>query len=207
MALARGATSETSIVKQLTETLGNNNLTAFRVLSSYFNAMSRAPHILLVEDDREICALVTRFLQTNDMRVSTAGDGRHMDQVLTDSRIDLIVLDVMLPGEDGLMICRRLRLASKLPVIMLISGDSATFSKTPGRAIRRVLQAVSVKASSAPCAMPTIGETSAVGPVPENPIQSDSRVRENQRIIRNDDCDRPFAWNVCRRSVQVAAPA
>jgi two-component system OmpR family response regulator len=103
----------------LTETLGNNNLTAFRVLSSYFNAMTRAPHILLVEDDREICGLVTRFLQTNDMRVSTAGDGRHMDRVLKDNRIDLIVLDVMLPGEDGLMICRRLRSASQLPVIML----------------------------------------------------------------------------------------
>jgi hypothetical protein len=43
--------------------------------------------------------------------------------------------------------------------------------------------------------------------VPENSIQSDSRVRENQRIIRNDDCDRPFARNVCRGSVQVAAPA
>jgi two-component system OmpR family response regulator len=98
---------------------GHNNLTAFRVLSSYFNAMSRAPHILLVEDDREICALVTRFLQTNDMRVSTAGDGRQLDQVFTDNRIDLIVLDVMLPGEDGLMICRRLRSTSKLPVIML----------------------------------------------------------------------------------------
>jgi two-component system OmpR family response regulator len=102
-----------------TETLGNNNLTAFRVLSSYSNAMNRAPHILLVEDDREICALVTRFLQTNDMRVSTAGDGRHMDEVLKDNPIDLIVLDVMLPGEDGLMICRRLRSASRLPVIML----------------------------------------------------------------------------------------
>ncbi len=81
--------------------------------------MNRAPHILLVEDDCEICALVTRFLQTNDMRVSTAGDGRHMDEVLKDNPIDLIVLDVMLPGEDGLMICRRLRSASRLPVIML----------------------------------------------------------------------------------------
>jgi len=110
---------KSAIAKQLTETLRNNNLTALRVLLSYFNAMSRAPHILLVEDDREICALVTRFLQSNDIRVSTAGDGRHMDQALKDNRIDLIVLDVMLPGEDGLMICRRLRSASKLPVIML----------------------------------------------------------------------------------------
>jgi two-component system OmpR family response regulator len=81
--------------------------------------MSRAPHILLVEDDRDIRTLVTRFLQSNDVRVSAAGDGRDMDRALKDGRIDLIVLDVMLPGEDGLAICRRLRSWSNLPVIML----------------------------------------------------------------------------------------
>src|SRR5262245_30211818 len=81
--------------------------------------MSRAPHILLVEDDRDIRTLVTRFLQSNDVRVSAAGDGRDMDRALKDGRIDLIVLDVMLPGEDGLAICRRLRSSSNLPVIML----------------------------------------------------------------------------------------
>jgi two-component system, OmpR family, response regulator len=85
----------------------------------YAGSMTPTPHILLVEDDREICALVSRFLQSNDMRVSTAGDGRHMDRMLKDKRIDLIVLDIMLPGEDGLMICRRLRSECKLPVIML----------------------------------------------------------------------------------------
>jgi two-component system, OmpR family, response regulator len=81
--------------------------------------MKHGPHILLVEDDREIRTLVSRFLQGNDMRVSTASDGRDMDRRLTDGRIDLIVLDVMLPGDDGLEICRRLRSTSKLPVIML----------------------------------------------------------------------------------------
>ena len=85
----------------------------------YARNMTLTPHILLVEDDREICELISRFLQSNDMRVSTAGDGRHMDRMLKDKRIDLIVLDIMLPGEDGLMICRRLRSECKLPVIML----------------------------------------------------------------------------------------
>lgn len=81
--------------------------------------MTQSPHILLVEDDREIRTLVSRFLRANDMRVSTTADGREMDRALRDNRIDLVVLDIMLPGEDGLSICRRLRASSRLPVIML----------------------------------------------------------------------------------------
>jgi two-component system, OmpR family, response regulator len=81
--------------------------------------MTPSPHILLVEDDREIRTLVSRFLRAHDMRVSTTADGREMDRALRDNRIDLVVLDIMLPGEDGLSICRRLRASSRLPVIML----------------------------------------------------------------------------------------
>jgi two-component system OmpR family response regulator len=98
------------------ETKFGNRAHAIQAISS---AMSRPPHILLVEDDSEIRALVTRLLQANDMRVSIAEDGRGMDRALKERRIDLIVLDLMLPGEDGLSICRRLRSSSKLPVIML----------------------------------------------------------------------------------------
>ena len=81
--------------------------------------MNRSPHVLLVEDDREISTLTSRFLRTNDIRVSTAGDGRALDRALGNNRIDLVVLDLMLPGEDGLSICRRLRSSSDLPVIMV----------------------------------------------------------------------------------------
>jgi two-component system OmpR family response regulator len=81
--------------------------------------MIESPHILIVEDDREISQLVARYLRASDCRVSLAGDGREMDRVLAGSRIDLIVLDVMLPGEDGLDLCRRVRLGSTVPVIML----------------------------------------------------------------------------------------
>jgi two-component system OmpR family response regulator len=81
--------------------------------------MSSEPHILIVEDDREIRGLIARFLKSNDFRVSTAGDGREMDKILADSRIDLIILDIMLPQEDGLSICRRLRAQTKLPIIMV----------------------------------------------------------------------------------------
>ena len=63
--------------------------------------MEPTPHVLVVEDDQEISALVARFLRSNAVRVSTASDGRDMDRALKDARIDLIVLDLMLPGEDG----------------------------------------------------------------------------------------------------------
>jgi two-component system OmpR family response regulator len=86
--------------------------------------MSESPHILVVEDDREISRLVGRYLRENDCRVSFAADGREMNECLASSRIDLVVLDVMLPGEDGLSLCRRLRATSHLPVVMLTAkGD------------------------------------------------------------------------------------
>lgn len=81
--------------------------------------MSTSPHILVVEDDREISALVARYLRANDHRVSLAADGREMDRHLAEGRFDLIVLDLMLPGEDGLAICRRLRRDTRVPIIML----------------------------------------------------------------------------------------
>ncbi|MGP0088769.1 MAG: response regulator [Xanthobacteraceae bacterium] len=81
--------------------------------------MNRSPHVLLVEDDREISTLVARFLRANDVRVSAVADGRQLDGALRNGRIDLVVLDLMLPGEDGLSLCRRLRSTSDLPVIML----------------------------------------------------------------------------------------
>jgi len=82
------------------------------------------PHILVVEDDRETRALIARYLQANACIVSIAANGREMDRHLADSRIDLVVLDVMLPGEDGLSLCRRLRAASQLPIIMVTArGD------------------------------------------------------------------------------------
>ncbi|OYU47315.1 MAG: DNA-binding response regulator [Rhizobiales bacterium PAR1] len=85
--------------------------------------MSLAPHILLVEDDREIRHLMTRLLRSNGYRVSEAGDGRMMDDVLSAARIDLVVLDIMLPGEDGFSLCRRLQ-ASALPIILVSAkGD------------------------------------------------------------------------------------
>ena len=82
------------------------------------------PHILLVDDHREIRDLVSRSLSKEGFRISTASDGPAMRKVLADSRIDLLLLDLMLPGEDGLSLCRRLRSESDIPIIMLTAkGD------------------------------------------------------------------------------------
>ena len=86
--------------------------------------MTGGPHILVVDDHREIRDLVSRALSKEGFRVSTAADGKAMRQILADARIDLILLDLMLPGEDGLMLCRDLRAKSALHIIMLTAkGD------------------------------------------------------------------------------------
>jgi two-component system OmpR family response regulator len=81
--------------------------------------MTSTPHILVVDDHREIRELVSRALGKEGFRVSTAPDGRAMRKALVDSKIDLILLDLMLPGEDGLALCRTLRAESDIPIIML----------------------------------------------------------------------------------------
>lgn len=78
-----------------------------------------APHILVVDDDSEICELVADYLGENELRVSTAANGREMAEILAQETIDLIVLDLRLPGEDGMLIARKLRDESAMPIIML----------------------------------------------------------------------------------------
>jgi two-component system OmpR family response regulator len=85
----------------------------------YIYAMQAAPHILVVDDHREIRDLVSRVLTKEGFRVSMAADGRAMHKILAESRTDLILLDLMLPGEDGLSLCRSLRAESNIPIIML----------------------------------------------------------------------------------------
>ena len=89
------------------------------MLWSILPRMQGAPHILIVDDHREIRDLVSRALTKEGFRVSTAADGRAMQKMLADGRIDLILLDLMLPGEDGLSLCRKLRAESNVPIIML----------------------------------------------------------------------------------------
>lgn len=86
--------------------------------------MNAPHHVLVVEDDREIRTLMARHLRDSGCRVSLARDGREMDERLLTDRVDLVVLDVMLPGEDGLSVCRRLRAATRLPIIIVSARGS-----------------------------------------------------------------------------------
>ncbi len=86
--------------------------------------MTSTPHILLVDDDKEIRTLLSRFLAKHDYRVTSVGDGQGMKKVFADWNIDLIILDIMLPGETGLNLCHWVRAESKVPIIMLTAmGD------------------------------------------------------------------------------------
>jgi two-component system OmpR family response regulator len=83
-----------------------------------------ADHVLVVDDDPEIRHLLTRYLEKNGYQVTAVAEGGGMRMALERTRIDLIVLDLMLPGVDGLELCRDLRARSKVPVIMLTArGD------------------------------------------------------------------------------------
>jgi len=86
--------------------------------------MDNQGSVLVVDDDAEIRDLVAEYLTQNGYRVSTARDGPALWRALETESPDLLVLDLMLPGEDGLALCRDLRATSDLPVIMLTArGD------------------------------------------------------------------------------------
>lgn len=81
--------------------------------------MEPTPHLLLVDDSRDITEPLSRYLIKKGMRVSTAAGGAEMRRLMKANAFDLVVLDVMMPGEDGLSLCRMLRESSDIPVILL----------------------------------------------------------------------------------------
>ena len=83
------------------------------------------PHILIVDDDKGIRDLIGQFLSTHNFQISLAENGDAMQAVLDKKTVDLIILDIMMPGDDGLTLCRQLRNTSSIPIIMLtaISED------------------------------------------------------------------------------------
>ncbi len=88
--------------------------------------MDTPDHILIVDDDAEIRRLLTSYLLKNGLKVTAVADGKAMWRALEAGRIDLIVLDLMLPGEDGLTLCRNLRARSEIPVVMLTARGEET---------------------------------------------------------------------------------
>jgi two-component system, OmpR family, response regulator len=88
--------------------------------------MNRTPHILIVDDDPKIRNGLSKFLTEQGLRVTTAADGRDMQMKIANATIDLVILDVMMPGEDGLSICRKLSAESSPPIILLtaVAGET-----------------------------------------------------------------------------------
>jgi len=93
-------------------------------LSIVYPCMEQLPHILIVDDDREIRDLLARFLERNRFRVTAARDGREARRAWTNGHYQLVVLDLMLPGESGLDLARWMRGQGNVPIIMLTAmGD------------------------------------------------------------------------------------
>jgi len=82
-------------------------------------SLEQRTHVLLVEDDAEISRMLMTVLAENGFAACSATSATEMDRVLGRAEVDLVLLDVMLSGEDGFSICRRLRSVSAVPIIML----------------------------------------------------------------------------------------
>ncbi|HEV2302324.1 MAG TPA: response regulator [Stellaceae bacterium] len=93
--------------------------------------MSDSSHILIVDDQQEICDVVHEYLSGEGYRVSIAHDGAGMRRAMAQSRVDLVILDLMLPGEDGLTLARSLRDESGVGIIIL-TGRGETVDRIIG---------------------------------------------------------------------------
>ena len=93
--------------------------------------MTDTAHILVVDDQQEICDVVQEYLASEGYRVSAAHDGSGMRRVMSQSPIDLVILDLMLPGEDGLTLARSLRSESGIGIIIL-TGRGETVDRIIG---------------------------------------------------------------------------
>lgn len=80
---------------------------------------TQSTHILIIDDDPDIRRPLAKYLTENGYRVSVAEGGREMDKILPKANVDLIILDVMMPGEDGFSICKRLQATTRIPIILL----------------------------------------------------------------------------------------
>ena len=92
---------------------------------------STAPHILVIDDDPSIRDLITDYLGANEMRVSTGASGRELFDTLDREAVDLVLLDLKLPGEDGMLLARQLRERATLPIVLL-TGRSEEADRVMG---------------------------------------------------------------------------
>jgi two-component system phosphate regulon response regulator OmpR len=134
-----------------------------------------APHLLLVDDDRRIRTLMSRYLSQQGYRVTTAQDASEARRKLEGLAFDLLVLDVMMPGESGLDFARALRTQSSVPILMLTArADSADrvagletgaddYLTKPFEPKELALRIASILRRSAPPAAPMMPQTMRFG--------------------------------------------
>ena len=85
---------------------------------------SKKPHILIIDDDKEIISLVSSYLMANGYRVTSAYNGAHLGALFRDNQFDMVILDVMLPGQNGLELCKIIRERHDVPILMLSAANS-----------------------------------------------------------------------------------
>src|ERR1700744_6801417 len=88
--------------------------------------MDQTPHILVIDDDREIRDLLARFLEKQRIRVTAVRDGKEARRAWLNGHYQLVVLDLMLPGESGLDVARWLRGQGEIPIVMLTAMGEET---------------------------------------------------------------------------------
>src|SRR5262249_20896643 len=127
-----------------------------------------APHLLVVDDDRRIRALLSRFLFAEGYRVTTAETAADARAKLAGLRFDLLILDVMMPGETGFDLARALRASSNVPIIMLTARDepraptsgvtsgAADYAGTPFEPRELSLRIASILRRARPAAAPAV---------------------------------------------------
>ncbi|ARG98431.1 response regulator transcription factor [Legionella micdadei] len=81
-------------------------------------------HILIIDDDKEICLLISDYLTQHGYKTTYAHNGNHLAPLLRENNFDLIILDIMLPGPDGLSLCKTIRQTYDIPIFMLSAADS-----------------------------------------------------------------------------------
>jgi two-component system, OmpR family, response regulator len=81
--------------------------------------MSNDGHLLIVDDDEEVCASLESYLSKNGYQISILNSGEGLEKVLDEQEIDLVILDLMLPGRDGLELTNDIRRNYSVPVVML----------------------------------------------------------------------------------------
>ncbi|HKX42152.1 MAG TPA: response regulator [Burkholderiaceae bacterium] len=93
---------------------------------------SLPPHVLALDDDPDVRNLIAEYLSANDLRVSAVASGREMHEVMARETVDLVILDLRLPGEDGMTIARRLRDEESLIPILMLTGRAEEADRVMG---------------------------------------------------------------------------